>query len=139
MGEIPWGFKSPLRHGRNPRPQGLGFSRFRASGHSMVTAGPETTSALAFASEVGPVAWIGSIVVDPEVETKLRIKHGLTGGQVEAAVAFGGHTRAAWDDHPVYGRRLVVVGSDSSGEIIAYLKPLDESDGLWECLTAWRL
>jgi hypothetical protein len=39
----------------------------------------------------------------------------------------------------MYGERLVVTGTDETGPLIAYLRPVDESDGTWECLTAWRL
>lgn len=78
-------------------------------------------------------------MVDPVIEHKLRHEHDLTPDQVRRAVCFGAHDRAAWDEHPEYGTRLVVTGSDERGPLIVYLRPLDESDGDWECLTAWRL
>jgi len=84
--------------------------------------------------------WIGYVYVDPEVESKLREKHGLTSDQIREAICWGAHNQAAWDDDPVYGTRLVVTGTmGESGPLIAYLRPLDETDGTWECLTAWRL
>ena len=80
------------------------------------------------------------MIISPEIEAKLRAKHHLTGDQIRRAVCWGAHDRAAWDNDPVYGERLVVTGSDEeTGPLIAYLRPVDESDGTWECLTAWRL
>ena len=85
--------------------------------------------------------WVGEIVFSDEVARKLRQRRrgGVTPDQVREAVACGGHDRATWNEHPKYGRRLVVIGSDDHGEIIAFLRPLDYADGRWECLTAWRV
>jgi hypothetical protein len=84
--------------------------------------------------------WIGLVVIPSEIETKLRIAHFLTPEQVRLAICWGAHHQAAWEDHPVYGERLVVTGTtDETGPLIAYLRPIDETDGTWECLTAWRL
>jgi len=84
--------------------------------------------------------WIGQVIISPEVEAKLRTAHYLTGDQIRQAVCWGAHDRAAWDNDSVYGERLVVTGStDETGPLIAYLRPVDESDGTWECLTAWRI
>lgn len=84
--------------------------------------------------------WIGYLYIEPEVEQKLRAEHYLTGDQVRRAICWGAHDQAAWDDDPIYGLRLVVTGSTTdTGPLIAYLKPLDVGDGLYECLTAWRL
>lgn len=74
----------------------------------------------------------------PDVEAKLRLKHYVTPAQVREAVALGAASNLTWDDDPIYGRRLIATGSDAEGEIDVYLKPLDISDGRWECLTAWR-
>jgi hypothetical protein len=82
--------------------------------------------------------WIGDIRFSPEVERKIR-KRGLMPDQVRVAVALGADEDLRWDMHPKYGRRLVARGSDLHGPLIAYLRPIDQSDGLWECLTAWRL
>ena len=84
--------------------------------------------------------WIGFVVVADEIEAKLRIDHFLTPAQIRQAVCWGAHDLAAWEDHPVYGLRLVVTGrTDETGPLIVYLRPVDETDGTWECLTAWRL
>lgn len=82
--------------------------------------------------------WIADIRFDPEVERKIR-KRGLTPDQVRYAIALGADDDAAWEDHPKYGSRLVVWGSDLQGPLIAFLHPIDQTDGLWACLTAWRL
>jgi hypothetical protein len=83
--------------------------------------------------------WIGEIRFDPEVEQKLRQKHALTPDQVRAAVALGSDDGMRWDEHEKYGRRLIVRGSATEGAIEAYLRPIDQTDGLWKCVTAWRL
>jgi len=72
------------------------------------------------------------------VEAKLRTKHNLTPDRVTAAVAWGHHDWAKWHDHPIYGRRLILGGSDADGQVVAYLRPIDRKDGIWQCLTAWR-
>jgi hypothetical protein len=83
--------------------------------------------------------WIGVIVFSPEVEAKLRAKHNLTPERVYEAVAWGGHHHAGWHTDPVYGRRLILSGEDADGvSMIVYLRPVDRSDGVWKCLTAWR-
>lgn len=87
-----------------------------------------------------PALWIGYLLVNEIVEEKLRTKHNLTVRQVRLAVCNGVHDEASWEDHPVYRERLVVTESTlETGPLIAYLRPIDESDGTWECLTAWRL
>ncbi len=83
--------------------------------------------------------WVGKIEFQPEIERKLRNKHQLTPDQVRSAVALGAHDHAEWHDDPSYGLRLMLTGEDADGPILAYLRPLDRSDGVWECLTAWRL
>lgn len=82
--------------------------------------------------------WIGDIRFAPEIERKIR-KRGLTPDQVRVAVALGADEDLRWDEDERYGRRLVARGYDLQGPLVAYLRPLDETDGLWECLTAWRL
>jgi hypothetical protein len=80
------------------------------------------------------------VVAVPEVEVKLRDKHFLTVAQIRRAICSGAHHRAAWDDSSIYGERLVVTGAtEETGPLIADLRPVDESDGTWECLTAWRI
>jgi hypothetical protein len=82
--------------------------------------------------------WIGEIRFSPAVQRKLQTKHDLTPDQVRSAVAAGAHDWAVWHTHPIYGRRLILGGSDADGPMVVYLRPLDRRDGLWECLTAWR-
>lgn len=82
--------------------------------------------------------WISVLVIPPEVEAKLREKHALTGDEVREAILLGAHTRAQWNDHPQYGRRLLVRGTTAAGRpLLATLLPIDETDGRWECKTAW--
>lgn len=104
----------------------------------IVTPGPHALPS--YSGEVADTPWIGHVVIPVEIEAKLRSKHLLTPDQVRWAICWGAHEQAAWDDDPVYGERLVVTGStNETGRLIAYLRPVDESDGTWECLTAWRL
>jgi hypothetical protein len=83
--------------------------------------------------------WVGEIRFSEAVEAKLWIKHNLTPAQVRAAVSCGAHDTYRWDRDKDYGRRLILEGSDADGPIRAYLRPIDRRDGLWECLTAWRV
>jgi hypothetical protein len=83
--------------------------------------------------------WIGEIRFSEAVESKLRTKHGLTPDQVRYAVAYGHHESAVWHDHPGYGRRLILRGSDLVGPMLVYLRPIDRGSGVWQCLTAWRV
>lgn len=84
--------------------------------------------------------WIGVIIIAPETEKKLRRKHKLTGDKVREAIGLGAADDAAIEDHPRYGERLVVRGrSYDATRIIVYLRPVDRTDGVWECLTARRI
>ena len=84
--------------------------------------------------------WVGEIRISPTVEAKLRTEHGLMATQVREAVSFRGHEQGRWSDHPKHGRRLLVMGRSADGvELVAVLRPLDREDGLWQCLTAWKM
>ena len=83
--------------------------------------------------------WVGEIVFDPAVAAKLLQRKGITLDQVRQAASLGGHDEERWDDSPEYGRRLIVSGDSDGGRLRVFLRPLDRSDGLWECLTAWRV
>lgn len=83
--------------------------------------------------------WVGEIRFSAAVEMKLRAKHGLTPDEVRTAVSVGAHDRARWDDDPRRGRRLIIFGRDERGTIVAYLRPIDRRDGVWQCVTAWRV
>ena len=61
-------------------------------------------------------------------------EYDLTPAQVRQAVACGAHDWAVWDDDLLYGRRLILGGSDAEGPMVVYVRPLDRRDGLWECL-----
>ena len=88
----------------------------------------------------GSRVWIARIVFPAEVARKLQGKHGVMPWEVAEACAFGAHREARWDTHPVHGRRLLVLGETYRGDrILAYLRPIDEADGVWECRTARRL
>jgi hypothetical protein len=84
--------------------------------------------------------WIGELRFSQPVVAKLREKHNLTVEQVNEAIAFGAHDKAVWDNDSERGIRLVVTGTTSDGiALIAYLRPIDRADGLWRCLTAFRM
>jgi hypothetical protein len=81
--------------------------------------------------------WIAQVEFDPEIASKVQTKHNISPDEVREAICFGKHREARWDDHPQYGRRLIVIGDNYLGEsIVAYLKPIDQRDGIWECRTA---
>lgn len=85
--------------------------------------------------------WIAEVRFSHSVRWKLRVKHGLTPDEIREAVCFGGNKfDGRWNDHPHYGRRLVVRAESYDGvAMIVYLKPLNYIDGIWICKTAWRL
>jgi hypothetical protein len=83
--------------------------------------------------------WVGQIVFSAAVEAKLRQRKGITADQVREAVALDAHEEDREDDDPDYGFRLILTGSCEGGRLRVYLRPLDRSDGRWECLTAWRV
>ena len=83
--------------------------------------------------------WIGEVRINPEVADKLRTKHNLTPALVRNAIAAGAATSLTWHTDPVYGRRIIANGAADGVRIKAYLRPLDRNDGLWECMTAWRI
>ena len=83
--------------------------------------------------------WVGEIRFSPQVIAKIQTKHHLTAQDVRQAVSCGAHDDHRWDDDPLYGRRLILEGSYAEGRLRAYLRPIDRRDGLWECLTAWRV
>jgi hypothetical protein len=82
--------------------------------------------------------WIGEIRFHPVTAAKIRTKHSLTEDDVRFAIAHGAHQSSAWEEHPAYGWRLAVRGYLGTALVLAYLRPIDREDGLWECLTAWR-
>ncbi|MGH2358074.1 MAG: hypothetical protein ACRDGJ_08685, partial [Candidatus Limnocylindria bacterium] len=82
--------------------------------------------------------WIVRIIAEEAVENKLAAKHDLTLGELEEALCFYAYAQAVWDHDPTYGRRLIARGRGGK-PLIAYLKPVREDEGLWECRTAWRL
>ena len=82
--------------------------------------------------------WIGYVHVAESVEVKFRNRRGLTGAQVRAACEWPARPlRAAWHDHPVHGRRLVLVVRDEQRRLLkVVLQPLDADDGTWTLRTA---
>jgi hypothetical protein len=77
-------------------------------------------------------------VVPPAIEAKLRTRRGLAGEMVREACMLDRYEQAVWDDHPVHGWRLVVVGTSGDIRIKAMLQELDEADGTWRLRPAWR-
>jgi hypothetical protein len=87
------------------------------------------TRAHAMAGELRSKVVVATLIIDPQIEAKIREKHKLTAAEVKEAVIYARDAQAEWEDHPDYGRRLVVQGTTYRGRpVIAYLVPLDESD-----------
>jgi hypothetical protein len=81
--------------------------------------------------------WIAQVIFTPAVESKLATKHGISAEEVKQAVLFSAFRDARWHDHPTFGRRLFVRGTTDEGiPVLAVLKVVNESDGIWECKTA---
>ena len=88
---------------------------------------------------MAPHPWIAEVWFSPEVADKIQSKHHLTPREVEEAVRLYAGIRARWHDHPVHGRRLIVIGETFAGlRIIAILRQIDQASGTWECRTARR-
>ncbi len=84
--------------------------------------------------------WIGRIDFDPAIAAKIRTKHNLTEYQIREAVMFGYSDRAVMEHHSIYGERLNATGTTADGiRIKVFLRPVDRSDGHWECRTAIRV
>lgn len=76
--------------------------------------------------------YIGLIIVDPSIETKLRTqRNGLTGAEVRAAFQWPAIVDAVWHDHPEHGKRLIAKARTERGLLQAILLPVDETDGTW--------
>jgi hypothetical protein len=81
--------------------------------------------------------WIAQVEFDPEIASKVQTKHNISPDEVREAICFGKHRRAFWDEHPDYGRRLIVIGDNYMGEsIAAYPKPNQSSGRHLGCRTA---
>lgn len=85
--------------------------------------------------------WIVEVRFADGVVEKLWTKHGLDARDVERSVQFGGIHSARWHDHPNYGRRLIANTRhpQDDTELLVYLQPIDEWEGIWTCKTALRL
>ncbi len=87
------------------------------------------------------VVYLGRLVItDPAVTDKLHRKHDITYEDVVEALQHPAQARAAWDDDPYYGPRVIALGSVADGrEVIGYLKALPEWDDhadTWDIKTA---
>jgi hypothetical protein len=83
--------------------------------------------------------WITDVICHPDTEHKIWVKHRLTLDDVRAAVCFGAGDDERWHKHREYGWRLLVMGTSAGGvRLIAFLRPEDESNGVWRCTTAMR-
>lgn len=66
---------------------------------------------------------------------KIQSKHGVTPDEVREACA--APIRTGWHEHPVHGRRLLLIGLTESGRTLkVILQPVDETDGTWSLRTA---
>jgi uncharacterized DUF497 family protein len=83
---------------------------------------------------------LGRLVIDEPTRDKLHRKHDITFEDVVEAIQWPARARAAWEEHEVYGRRLVAVGSVASRrQVICILKPMPEWDDnadTWDVKTA---
>lgn len=76
--------------------------------------------------------YIGLVLIDDSKMSAIQGKHHITRDEIVSALQWPARTLAAWQDHPVHGRRLVVSGTTWSGRaILAALLPVDELDGTW--------
>lgn len=85
----------------------------------------------------GSSVWIAEIRFEPAVVAKIGSKHGVTTNQVREALTLGAARQVDWHFDPRRGRRLIVSGVAADGRrIIAYLRPVDPDEEIFDCLTA---
>jgi hypothetical protein len=83
------------------------------------------------------VVYIAQIVIDASIVAKINSKHNVTREEVVEAIQWPAATRAAWEDHPLHGRRLIASGRTASDRrILAVLQPVDAADGTWRLRSA---
>jgi hypothetical protein len=84
------------------------------------------------------VVRIVHIDIPPEVEAKIRGKHQVTGDEVREAFLWPARLLACgWENHEVYGWRVIAVGRTYSNRaIVGALDPVDEVQGDWRLRTA---
>lgn len=85
---------------------------------------------------------IAVLIISPDVAEKIRTKHPpLTAEDVKAALLYGRNVTLGWEDHELYGRRLVAQATTYGRvEFIAYMRPLNENDpeeGTFDLRTAF--
>ncbi|MBU4401092.1 MAG: hypothetical protein KKE86_17405 [Planctomycetes bacterium] len=75
-----------------------------------------------------------------EVDIKIA-RRGLSRLDVYEAIVLDPNHEAYWVEDEEHGRRLYARGVSESNpkEVLAYLDPLNEFDGIWSVRTAWRL
>ncbi len=84
--------------------------------------------------------WVADLRFDADIEAKIKTKHQLTVSMIKEAVLCGADERSGWDNHPDYGWRFFLQGTSSDGtRILVYARPIDRQDGIWDCVTAWRI
>ncbi|MEX0836016.1 MAG: hypothetical protein WD010_07990 [Nitriliruptor sp.] len=84
-------------------------------------------------------AYIGELRFAADVEEKIERKHGLSREEIEDALLYTSPIGARWHVHPSFGERLIVTATTTAGaDIICYLAPIDEREGVWACRTAMR-
>ncbi len=81
--------------------------------------------------------YIGQILIDDTVLSKIHDKHNLTFEDVTTALQYPAKARAAWEDHPTHGLRVVAYGTSWAGRaILGWLEAVDETDGTWRLRSA---
>ncbi len=72
-----------------------------------------------------------------DIERKIESKHNVTKAEVDEAVVLTHLEQAGWHDHPLYGRRLLVVGRTfRQRRLRVILYPVDPTGGDWTLGTA---
>jgi hypothetical protein len=81
---------------------------------------------------------IRRLVVEPDVEEKIWVLHGISRWLLEGVV-FDSDSERRWDLDPVHGGRLIVRGftpEPDPRQLYVVLSPIDD-EGTWRCLTAF--
>ena len=74
--------------------------------------------------------YIGQLIVDPTIVSKLNTKHQVTEVEVREAFQWPARVEVGLEVHPEHGLRWVALGSTAAGrEIIAWLLPTPDWAG----------
>jgi hypothetical protein len=83
------------------------------------------------------VAWVADVQISRHVAAKMRKLHGVTASQVRRACI--GWVEGTESNDRQHGPRLMIERQRRGYRLRVYLKPVSTADGIYRCVTAWRV